>query len=237
MATAATRARYDRNARLYDLIESPMEQAAFRRWRKQLWAQVPGGRVLEVGVGTGKNFPYYPKDARVTAVDLSGRMLEQARRRAIHQGIAVELLQMDAQALAFPDGSFDCVVATFVFCSVPNPVLGLSELRRVCKPGGKILLLEHVRPESLWLGKLFDLLNPIAVRLTGANINRRTVENVLRAGLEIEAVHTAFFGIVKCIVARHPAAVVGTPVALAMERGLPQPSDEAVRDPVVRGSG
>lgn len=202
IATATTKARYDRNARLYDLIESPMELLAFRRWREKLWAQVHGGRVLEVGVGTGKNFPYYPKDARVTAIDISERMLERARRRAAQMGVSVELLPMDAQALTFPDHSFDYVVATFVFCSVPDPVLGLSELRRVCKPTGRVLLLEHMRPESPWLGRFFDLLNPIAVRLTGANINRRTVENVRRAGLTIESVENlAPRGIVKLIVA------------------------------------
>ena len=202
IATATTKARYDRNARLYDLIESPIELLAFRRWREKLWAQVHGGRVLEVGVGTGKNFPYYPKDARVTAIDISERMLERARRRAAQMGVSVELLPMDAQALTFPDHSFDYVVATFVFCSVPDPVLGLSELRRVCKPTGRVLLLEHMRPDSPGLGRLFDLLNPLAVRLTGANINRRTVENVRRAGLMIESVENlAPRGIVKLIVA------------------------------------
>ncbi len=202
IATALTKARYDRNARLYDLMESPMELLALRRWREKLWAHVHGGRVLEVGVGTGKNFPRYPKDTQVTAIDLSDKMLERARRRAALYGLAVELLQMDAQALAFPDHSFDYVVATFVFCSVPDPVLGLSELRRVCKPTGRVLLLEHMRPESLWLGKLFDLLNPIAVCVTGANINRQTVENVRRAGLKIESVENlAPSGIVKLIVA------------------------------------
>mgnify|MGYP000231423492 FL=1 len=202
IATAQTQARYDRNARLYDLIEGPMELLAFRRWRKKLWAQVHGGRVLEVGVGTGKNFSYYPKDAHVTAIDISERMLERARRRAARLGVTVELLQMDAQALALPDHSFDYVVATFVFCSVPDPVLGLSELRRVCKPSGKVFLLEHMRPESPWLGKLFDLLNPVVVRLTGANINRRTIENVERAGLKIEGVERLTpKGIVKLIAA------------------------------------
>ena len=202
IATAQTQARYDRNARLYDLIEGPMELLAFRRWRKKLWAQVHGGRVLEVGVGTGKNFSYYPKDAHVTAIDISERMLERARRRAARLGVTVELLQMDAQALALPDHSFDYVIATFVFCSVPDPVLGLSELRRVCKPSGKVFLLEHMRPESPWLGKLFDLLNPVVVRLTGANINRRTIENVERAGLKIEGVERLTpKGIVKLIAA------------------------------------
>lgn len=202
IATATTKARYDRNARLYDLIEGPMELLAFQRWREKLWAQVHRGRVLEVGVGTGKNFSHYPKDAQVTAIDLSEKMLDRARRRAARQGVAVELLQMDVQALAFPDHSFDYVVATFVFCSVPDPVLGLSEVRRVCKPNGRVLLLEHMRPESPGLGRFFDLLNPVAVRLTGANINRRTVENVRRAGLKVESVENlAPHGIVKLIVA------------------------------------
>lgn len=202
IATALAKARYNRNARLYDLFEGPMELLAFRRWRKKLWAHVHGGRVLEVGVGTGKNFLYYPKGAQVTAIDLSEKMLERAQRRAAQQGLAIELLQMDAQSLAFPDDSFDYVAATFVFCSVPDPVLGLSELRRVCKPDGKVLLLEHMRPECQWLGVLFDLLNPVAVRLTGANINRKTLENVRRAGLRIESAESlAPCGIVKLIVA------------------------------------
>ncbi len=212
-ATALTKARYDRNARLYDLMEGPMELLAFRRWRKKLWAQVRGGRVLEVGVGTGKNFSYYPKNAQMTAIDLSDRMLARARRRAEKLSLNVELLQMDAQALSFPDHSFDYVVATFVFCSVPDPVLGLRELRRVCKPNGRVLLLEHMRPESPWLGRLFDLLNPLIVRLTGANINRRTVENVQRAGLTIESVESLTpSGIVKLIVASPAGMLTSSPL-------------------------
>ncbi|MEM4302206.1 MAG: methyltransferase domain-containing protein, partial [Candidatus Caldarchaeum sp.] len=161
------------------------------------------GRVLEVGVGTGLNFPYYPKDAQITAIDLSDKMLECAHQHTARRDYSnLELLPMDAQALAFPHESFDFVVATFVFCSAPDPVLGLSELRRVCKRDGRIVLLEHMRPENPWLGKLFDLLNPLVVRLMGANINRRTVENVRRAGLEIERLENlAPSGIVKLIVA------------------------------------
>lgn len=202
VATKLAQTRYDHRALLYDVSEAPMEWLFFRRWRRRVWSLVNGGRILEVGVGTGLNFPYYPPNAQITAIDLSEKMLERAQRRAARQGLAVELLQMDAQALAFPDHSFDNIVATFVFCSVPDPVLGLSELRRVCKPNGKILLLEHMRPESPWLARLFDLLNPLAVRLTGANINRKTVENVQRAGLQIESIENlAPSGIVKLIMA------------------------------------
>jgi ubiquinone/menaquinone biosynthesis C-methylase UbiE len=204
-ATAQTEARYDRIAPIYDLMEAFVEHLAFRHWRKKLWSLVDGEKVLEVGVGTGKNMPYYPNGAQITAIDLSDRMLQQARKRAERLELDVDLRQMDVQALDFPDGAFDAVVASFVFCSVPDPVLGLRELARVTKPGGQILLLEHVRARNAVLGKIMDILNPLVVRIGGANINRRTVKNVERAGLEIETVkHLLGEGVVKLIVASAP---------------------------------
>jgi ubiquinone/menaquinone biosynthesis C-methylase UbiE len=128
-------------------------------------------------------------------------MLEKARQRAQREGVKVELRLMDAQQLDFPDDRFDTVMTTFVFCSVPDPVLGLRELRRVTRRDGKVLLLEHVRPPG-WLGNLFDVANPVVVRLWGANINRWTVENAQRAGLDIERVENLWRGVVKLIVAR-----------------------------------
>jgi len=199
--TARARARYDRIARVYDLMESAVEDRGFSPWRKRLWAEVRGPRVLEVGVGTGKNMAYYPEGGQITAVDFSPRMLERARRRAERERVRVDLRLMDVQHLEFPDDSFDSVVATFVFCSVPDPVKGLRELRRVVKPEGRVLLLEHVRPGGI-AGNLADLLNPLVVRVMGANINRCTVENVQRAGLEIERVEDLWRDIVKLIVAR-----------------------------------
>ena len=199
--TAAARARYDRIAALYDLMEAPMERGRFSRWRARLWAQVKGPRVLEVGVGTGKNFAYYPQGLEITAIDFSPKMLEKAHRRAERDKVNVDLRLMDAQRLEFPDDSFDSVVASFVFCSVPDPIRGLRELRRVTKPDGRVLLLEHVRPPGL-AGTLADVLNPVVVRLWGANINRCTVENVQQAGLAIERVEDLSGGIVKLIVAR-----------------------------------
>jgi len=161
--------------------------------------KVKGRQVLEVGVGTGKNLPYYPRDIKVTAIDLSPRMLEKAKKRALGLHVNAELLEMDAQYLAFPDDYFDTVFATFVFCSVPDPVLGLRELKRVCKPGGRLLLIEHMRPGNLLLGFIFDLLNPIVVRMMGANINRRTIENVLKAGWRIKEETLLSSDIVKLI--------------------------------------
>ncbi|MBI2875337.1 MAG: class I SAM-dependent methyltransferase [Candidatus Tectomicrobia bacterium] len=199
--TRLTKDRYDRQADRYDKRTGFMERMAMKRWRALLWEKVRGPCILEVGVGTGANLPFYPPGARVTAIDLSDRMLARAARRARKEGVAVELLQMDAQALQFLDHTFDTVVATCVFCSVPDPVLGLREIARVLQPTGRAVLLEHVRSETP-LGILMDLLNPLVVRMAGANINRRTVENVRRAGLTVESVDSFLFNIVKLIVAR-----------------------------------
>ena len=200
--TAATRARYDRIAPVYDWMERLAERR-YSHWRRRVWSLVEGPRVLEVGVGTGKNIPYHPPGLHITGIDLSQRMLERARQRAKRLGSPITLLQMDAQALDFPNDTFDSGVATFVFCSVPDPVLGLREMARVVRRGGQIVLLEHVRSESPVLGRLMDLVDPLVARLMGPHINRRTVENAQRAGLALERVEDlGAGGIFKLIVAR-----------------------------------
>jgi ubiquinone/menaquinone biosynthesis C-methylase UbiE len=180
-----TRKRYDRLARFYDLLEAPIERLRFASWRSRLKNRIKGPHALEVGVGTGKNFPFYPPEVRVTAIDFSPRMLVRARNRASVLETRVELIEMDVENLSFQDHTFDTVFATFVFCSVPNPVRGLRELRRVCRPGGRLLLLEHMRPGGKIRGLLFDALNPMVKRMMGANINRRTMGNIEKAGWKI----------------------------------------------------
>ena len=138
-ATAQTKSRYNRNAPIYDLIEALVEHM-FKPWREKLWSYA-SGNILEVGVGTGKNLPYHPRGAKMTGIDLADRMLIRARECARQLGATIELREGDAQALEFPDNSFDMAAATSVFCSVPDPILGLSELNRVVRPGGRILLL------------------------------------------------------------------------------------------------
>lgn len=182
-AARLERQKYNRNARFYNLAELPMEWLFYRRWRRRLFSRLRGGRLLEVGVGTGKNLPYYPPGAWAAAIDLSEGMMSRARPLAQARG--VHLVQMDAQRLAFRDNSFDAVVATFVFCSVPEPVVGLQEIRRVLKPDGQVLLLEHVLPQNPLLRALFNALDPLVSALSGVHINRRTAENLRRAGLRI----------------------------------------------------
>jgi len=177
-----TRRRYDRLAFAYDVLEAPLERLRFAGWRKRLRNQIAGPAALEVGVGTGKNFPYYPSGVQVVGIDLSPHMLMRARRKASKLDLNVDLREMDVQSLDFPDHCFDTVFATFVFCSVPDPVAGLRELRRICKPSGRLLLIEHMRPENIVLGLIFDVLNPMVVRMMGANINRRTMDNIRSAG-------------------------------------------------------
>lgn len=205
-ATAATRARYQRLAPLYDRLEGMLE-ARYRPWRVALWQQVAGPRVLEVGVGTGKNILCWPGGATVTGIDLAPGMLAQAQRRAAALGRPADLRVGDVQALDFADGAFDAAVVTFVFCSVPNPVQGLRELGRVVRPGGQILLLEHVRVEHPGLGRLMDALNPLVVRLIGANINRPTVGNVRAAGLAVEQVTNLGMRGMYRLIAAQPGAV------------------------------
>ncbi|MBK8814104.1 MAG: class I SAM-dependent methyltransferase [Methylococcaceae bacterium] len=194
--------RYDRLAPFFDLIEAPMEGFFFRPWRKKLWSRAEGHHILEVGVGTGKNFDYYPKDARVTAIDFSPQMLKQAENNKARKNINVDLALMDVQSLCYADNSFDTVIGSFVFCSVPMPVKGLKELHRVCKPGGKIILLEHVISAKPAVAKIMESLNPVVLKLFGANINRDTVKNVKFGGFSSVRLDERSGDILKLIIAK-----------------------------------
>jgi phosphatidylethanolamine/phosphatidyl-N-methylethanolamine N-methyltransferase len=201
-STDFTRRRYNRIAFFYDFLEAPLERLRFSVWRKRLQAGIKGQCALEVGVGTGKNLTYYPGDVHITAIDLSPQMLARAQQKVKKLHLQVDLQQMDVQQLAFPDHSFDTVFATFVFCSVPDPVKGLCELRRVCRPDGRLLLLEHMRPGNPVLGFIFDVFNFLIVRMMGANINRRTIDNIRQAGWQIKVEENLSGDMVKWIEAR-----------------------------------
>lgn len=202
-STQAVRKAYDRKAKYYDLTTAPMGLVVPAHRRREIFEDLePGMKLLEIGVGTGKNVSFYPRGVDTTAVDLSERMLDVARKRADRTGRSdVRFEWGDARNLRFPDASFDRIVTCCVFCSVPDPLACLREALRVCKPGGSFVMIEHVRPGNRVLGRLFDLMNGMTIRFMGFNINRRTMETVRLAGFEIEKETNLFLDIVKVAVA------------------------------------
>lgn len=196
--TELIRRRYNRSIRFFELTEKMMEKGPMSEWRRMIWSMAKG-KVLEVGVGTGANIKYYPEGLDITAIDFSDKMLEKARSKALKYKKDVKLFKMDVQSLEFKDETFDTIITTCVFCSVPDPVKGLSELKRVCKADGKILMLEHVRSQKKLIGFLMDFANPLIVKTIGVNINRNTVDNILKSTLSISAEENLMMDIVKYI--------------------------------------
>ncbi|GBE26135.1 demethylmenaquinone methyltransferase [bacterium BMS3Bbin03] len=172
--------RYNRISIIFDLMEKPMQKFS-EKWREEIIAEVYG-KVLEVGVGTGRNIPYYPEGVNVVAIDFSEGMLNKAKAKFENTFKNVTFIKMDVQQMDFADNTFDSVLTSCVFCSVPIPVQGLKEIRRVTKPNGKIVMLEHVRSSKRGLGLTMDVLNPLPLYLYGANINRDTLGNLKKAG-------------------------------------------------------
>lgn len=197
--TTVVRQRYDRTARHYDVMTWPMEVLAMDRFRARLIGLVQGTDVLEVGVGTGRNLPLYPDTVHVNALDFSPRMLARARRRPDRPN--VQLALMDVEQLTWPAESFDAVVSTCVFCSVPNPLQGLREIRRVLRANGRALFLEHVRPGAPWLAAVFDWLDPLVSR-RGPHINRQTMDTIRAAGFVVEREDNLMSDVLKLVVAR-----------------------------------
>lgn len=188
--------RYDRVAKVYDIFDNAMDMMIPEERRKELFEDL-SGKVLEIGVGTGKNIMYYPETVEMTAIDFSSKMLNKAKVKSAKLNKKVNLILMDAQQMDFQDNTFDYIIATCVFCSVPDPIKGFLEMKRVLKPGGKIILIEHVISENKLLGILMNIMNPITVYIYGANINRLTEANIKAAGLDNIKVTNLWRDIVK----------------------------------------
>ncbi|MGM7682982.1 class I SAM-dependent methyltransferase [Cytobacillus sp. Hm23] len=195
--TEKIKKRYNRVSRIFDSMDRMIKES----WRKDLLKNVKGN-VLEVGVGTGANFLFYPDDIHLTGIDFSPGMLKHARNKVntLSLPYQVTLNEMDAQQMDFPDNTFNYVIATCVYCSVPDPVKGLKEMGRVCKKDGKIIMLEHMRSENEIVGKMMDILNPITVNTWGANVNRKTLDNINSAGLLIEEKDDLFYSIIRKLI-------------------------------------
>jgi ubiquinone/menaquinone biosynthesis C-methylase UbiE len=178
--------RYQRIAWAYDFLDLPFEYGRYRKIRPQLFREL-SGRILEAGVGTGRNFPFYPPNSEVVGIDLSPAMLARAERRRAIATARVDLRQMDVTQLSFPDRSFDAAVATFLFCTLPDElqVAGMRELGRVVKPGGIIRCLEYTRPSGGIRRFMTRLWEPWVYWAYGAGFDRQTERHVPESGLHL----------------------------------------------------
>ncbi len=195
---------WDLRARLYDVMEAsklrrgPSKAALFRDMKD---------RVLFVAIGTGVDIPHFPPDREIVAVDISEAMLRRAEARRSKYAGVIKFVRADAMNLAFPDASFDTVVTSCTLCSVPEQVRVLLELFRVLRPGGQILMFEHVRSRNLILGLALDLMT-LWTRLAGTEMNRDTVANVQKAGFRITRIESVYLDIILAIRGIKPASTI-----------------------------
>jgi ubiquinone/menaquinone biosynthesis C-methylase UbiE len=197
--------RYDRQMGFFDRI-------LFAGGREWACSRVTGD-VLELAVGTGRNLPYYPANVRLTGIELSPQMLEIARDRAKKLGRDVELRIGDAQALEFEDQSFDTVIITFGLCTIPDDRGAVGEAHRVLRPGGRLVLLEHVRSPLPAVRAVQRVLDPLSVRFAADHFVRDPLDYLGNVGFEIDSVERLKWGIVERVVARKPGGQPGMAAA------------------------
>jgi ubiquinone/menaquinone biosynthesis C-methylase UbiE len=198
----STKNKWDFSSNFYDLLAYGPE----RRWapyKREFFANMHG-KVLFVAAGTGQDIRFFPPGQDIVGIDISPRMLAKAQARATNYAGSLDLRVMDVHALEFPDHSFDQVVTSCTFCSVPNPVAGLTALRRVLKRGGMLYMFEHTGSHVFPFNLMLDVMTPLWKPI-GPEMNRDTVANVEKAGFEIQKVKTVYLDVVKTIIARSPA--------------------------------
>ena len=198
---------YNRIARLYDILDLPFEHGRYRPVRRVMFEGL-GGDLLDAGVGTGRNFPFYPKDANVTGIDLSHAMLGRALWRKEKLGTRVELMEMNVMELKFADDSFDSIVSTFLFCVLDNEHQqpALEELRRVCRPDGVIYILEYVISGNPMRRFMMKLWAPWVRFAYGAEFDRNTEQYLEAASLELIEKKYLYKDIIKLLTVRPKAA-------------------------------
>lgn len=192
---------YDGLADCYDSLIRLPEKLLFSGGREWVCSRARG-KVLEVAVGTGRNFSYYPEGVHLTGVELSPLMLRAARNRAEGLGVEADLRIGDARRLPFPNESFDTVVFTLALCTIPGEQKALSEARRVLKPSGLLLLLEHVRSTNAAVRLIQRLLEPFTVRFQADHLLRDPLDHLPAVGFEVETLERSKWGIVERVLAR-----------------------------------
>ena len=201
--TERVRRYYAEAAAEYDQRVEFAERSMFGNGRPWVCGRAEGD-VLEIAIGTGRNIPYYPAEVRLTGIDLSPEMLAEAQRRAAELGRAVDLQLGNAEALPFPDVRFDTVVVTLGLCTIPDPRAAVAEARRVLRPGGRLLLWEHVRSPVLPVRLVQMVLNPVCVRWHADHLLREPLEYVRAEGFAVEEMERTNWGIAERLSARKP---------------------------------
>ncbi|MGI8460773.1 MAG: class I SAM-dependent methyltransferase [Solirubrobacterales bacterium] len=201
--TTRVREIQDKHAGGYDRQMGFFEKLLFADGREWACGQVEG-EVLEIAVGTGRNLPHYARGVRLTGIELSPRMLELGERRARDLGISADLMLGDAQTLEFADEKFDTVLITFALCTIPDDRRALSEAIRVLRPGGKLVLLEHVRSPAKSVSFFQRAIEPLSVRFGADHLTREPLDYLEAVGFEVQSVRRFKAGIVERVIARKP---------------------------------
>ncbi len=197
-----TKRKYDYASHIYDFSEILIEKLLFSRLRKKAIA-LAEGLILEVGIGTGKNIKYYRNNVEVIGIDFSRGMLKKAMREKDKlQTSNVSLVEMDAQNMAFKTEIFDTIVTSFVLCTVPDPLLGLKNIYKVLKPGGKAIFVEHMKTDNLFINILLNIMNIFSSLLLGTSMIRETQKNIAKANFKILSVEKYHSGVVRLIIAQ-----------------------------------
>jgi ubiquinone/menaquinone biosynthesis C-methylase UbiE len=189
---------FDRQAIQYDKKREDPKQS---RWRQNLLSHAKG-EVLELGVGTGANFPFYPLEVKITATDFSVVMIEKAQRAAKHHGLNADFICSDIEEMNFPDQSFDTIVSTLSLCSYNNPLMVLDKINRWCRPDGKILFMEHGISSNLMASAIQKTLNPLLYRVYGCHHTRDIQGLITESGIKIDKVESYWLNMVHLIWAK-----------------------------------
>jgi ubiquinone/menaquinone biosynthesis C-methylase UbiE len=202
MTGSVTQKKWDRIASFYKWSNGAAERR-WEPWKRPLFSKMGAGDILFLAIGIGSEIRLFPENRRITAIDISPRMLAKAREKATHYNGSIRLMEMDARNLNFSSETFDQVFTSCTFCSVPEPVRGLKELYRVLKPGGELRMFEHTRSNHFPFREILWMMNPVA-EMIGPSVTRDTVSNVRAAGFTVDSVYNVYLDIVKIVSATKP---------------------------------
>jgi len=193
-----TKAKWDRAARNFDLMAGFGPEKRWEPYKRKLFSNMGDGRILFLAVGTGLDMPFFPPGRKLVGIDISDKMLEAARPRIEAYDGEIETHAMDVHDMPFEDDSFDQVFTSCTFCSVPTPIRGLEQIRRILKPGGDLYMFEHTGSRYYPFRLMMNLMTPLSRRI-GPEMNRNTVSNVEAAGFRLRDVEHVYLDVVKTI--------------------------------------